>query len=528
MSNPSALGPLRSRNLPNTASPVGNRWAGDVVAHMGVELLATDAVVMGSTSTITGSLTTAQVGDVIFFTSGSLSKTQYSISEVSGTTITVAQDMAVAPTGGDTYNIYRFRPIVLNSSGAITATISGAVDTELPPAAALTDGESASTAVPEVGARMMGFNGTTWDRAQLAEVRTSDAGASAKGVITRLSAEDFARIGIVTETAPGTDTASSGLNGRLQRIAQRLTSILTALSDKTQFTKITDGTDTAEVEAAGTFNTGLANTTKGLTANARLHQIWDSTHPDNNGAGADGNYYAQNQDPNGNVCTNISSIRGHLLRFRDTAAAGFVSGGNPPPLPVGGYGNSSAPSAVTAGRAVDRWHDLNGRGAVFADAGAFADGALATLGLKADAKSTATDTTAVTIMQVLKQISASVQAPIAAKSRQTFTNAPKAFTATTSVTQITAADATYGYDICSITLENNSATDSEFILYADDGTTEVWRGTAKANDMRGISFPAGREVTQGAINKQWKGKTVTSVSSVYVTLQYVKTTAWAI
>lgn len=32
--------------------------------------------------------------------------------------------------------------------------------------------------------------------------------------------------GAVAETAPGTDTASSGLNGRLQRIAQRLTSLI--------------------------------------------------------------------------------------------------------------------------------------------------------------------------------------------------------------------------------------------------------------------------------------------------------------
>lgn len=32
--------------------------------------------------------------------------------------------------------------------------------------------------------------------------------------------------GVVTETAPATDTASSGLNGRLQRIAQRLTSLI--------------------------------------------------------------------------------------------------------------------------------------------------------------------------------------------------------------------------------------------------------------------------------------------------------------
>lgn len=36
-------------------------------------------------------------------------------------------------------------------------------------------------------------------------------------------------IGALTETAPATDTASSGLNGRLQRIAQRLTSIIALL-----------------------------------------------------------------------------------------------------------------------------------------------------------------------------------------------------------------------------------------------------------------------------------------------------------
>lgn len=44
--------------------------------------------------------------------------------------------------------------------------------------------------------------------------------------------------------------------------------------------------------------------------------------------------------------------------------------------------------------------------------GAFADGAINTIGSRADAKSTATDTTAVSLMQVTKQISASVQAPV--------------------------------------------------------------------------------------------------------------------
>ncbi len=49
-------------------------------------------------------------------------------------------------------------------------------------------------------------------------------------------------------------------------------------------------------------------------------------------------------------------------------------------------------------------------GGITAAASSFADGALVTLGAKADAKSTATDTTSVSVMQVLKQVSASVQA----------------------------------------------------------------------------------------------------------------------
>lgn len=49
--------------------------------------------------------------------------------------------------------------------------------------------------------------------------------------------------------------------------------------------------------------------------------------------------------------------------------------------------------------------------AITAAINSIADGAIVTLGAKADAKSTATDTTAVTIMQVLKEISALEQAP---------------------------------------------------------------------------------------------------------------------
>jgi hypothetical protein len=44
---------------------------------------------------------------------------------------------------------------------------------------------------------------------------------------SRLSESDFdTKVGALNESAPASDTASSGLNGRLQRIAQRLTSLL--------------------------------------------------------------------------------------------------------------------------------------------------------------------------------------------------------------------------------------------------------------------------------------------------------------
>lgn len=55
--------------------------------------------------------------------------------------------------------------------------------------------------------------------------------AAASSFAVTDSTEDIARMGIVTETAPATDTASSGLNGRLQRVAQNITALTTAVTD---------------------------------------------------------------------------------------------------------------------------------------------------------------------------------------------------------------------------------------------------------------------------------------------------------
>jgi hypothetical protein len=64
-------------------------------------------------------------------------------------------------------------------------------------------------------------------------------------------------LGAVTETAPATDTASSGLNGRLQRVAQRLTSLIslipTSLGPKTSAASfsVTLASDQSTVPVSG-------------------------------------------------------------------------------------------------------------------------------------------------------------------------------------------------------------------------------------------------------------------------------------
>lgn len=106
---------------------------------------------------------------------------------------------------------------------------------------------------------------TIADGADVAEGAVADAvvAAGAAGTISaklRRVTTDIASLltleGAVTEAAPATDTASSGLNGRLQRIAQRLTSLI-ALT-KTPATAITlltaratNGTDGAQAWLGG-------------------------------------------------------------------------------------------------------------------------------------------------------------------------------------------------------------------------------------------------------------------------------------
>lgn len=121
------------------------------------------------------------------------------------------------------------------SSGAVA---SGAFASGSIASGAIVDGANVALGATTDAAATQGSTGTISAklRTVTSQLNSIDAGIPAALGATTMSASmpvtistDDARIGIVTETAPASDTASSGLNGRLQRIAQNLTTVNTTL-----------------------------------------------------------------------------------------------------------------------------------------------------------------------------------------------------------------------------------------------------------------------------------------------------------
>jgi hypothetical protein len=100
------------------------------------------------------------------------------------------------------------------------------------------------------------------DQGTVPVLLTSDASgllATENTLAARLTQSDFdTKAGSLTETAPATDTASSGLNGRLQRIAQRITSLIASTLGFSVNAGNADATTLRVTTAAdGTLNTNL-------------------------------------------------------------------------------------------------------------------------------------------------------------------------------------------------------------------------------------------------------------------------------
>lgn len=109
---------------------------------------------------------------------------------------------------------------------------------------------------------------------------TAGAGVNGTGVARVTVATDDllnTNLGGVTESAPGTDTASSGLNGRLQRIAQRLTSLIgqipSALGRTTMTGSLSVTTASDDGLTGATNETAPASDTASAGLNGRLQRI---------------------------------------------------------------------------------------------------------------------------------------------------------------------------------------------------------------------------------------------------------------
>lgn len=116
----------------------------------------------------------------------------------------------------------------------------------------------------------------------------------------------------------------------------------------------------------------------------------------------------------------------------------------------------------------------------FAVQASVANGAIVTLGAMADDKSTATDTTAITLMQATKQISASVQASASYLSDLVTNNSLKRILSVGTTEDETEIKATAGV-LASYACTNNHASANAFIKFAQltaanttPGTSTVW------------------------------------------------------
>jgi len=151
------------------------------------------------------------------------------------------------------------------ASGSVPVVLTAAQLTTLTPVSGLTDTELRATAVPvslsgvstsakqDTLAGLIGevqaspTSNTLLDRVKalltgiVLSAGTSIIGKvgidqTTPGTTDSVTIKASVGIGSLTETAPTTDTASSGLNGRLQRIAQNLTSLITFFSPITTAT----------------------------------------------------------------------------------------------------------------------------------------------------------------------------------------------------------------------------------------------------------------------------------------------------
>lgn len=205
-------------------------------------------------------------------------------------------------------------------------------------------------------------------------------------------------------------------------------SLLSSVDSK--ITAVNTGSVTVSSSA---LPTGAATDTKQDTGNTTLTNIHSDTTSISSSAATTNTKLTSISTDTSSISTNVNTVALRtpaLGQAAMTASVPVVIASNQSAVPVtatnavatnlkaqaeayqgGSAVGSGNPLQVTLANTTANSTAVKVDGSAVTQPASIADGSLTTLGAKADAKSTATDTTSISAMSVLKQISASVQAP---------------------------------------------------------------------------------------------------------------------
>lgn len=274
-------------------------------------------------------------------------------------------------------------------------------------------------------------------------------------------------IGSLTETAPASDTASSGLNGRLQRIAQRLTSLIgllpTALGQTTMSASLPVTLASNQSALPITDNSGslTVDAPVGTPVFVRL----------SDGASAISTLPVSLASVPSHAVTNAGTFAVQAASAGDVAHDAVDSGN---PIKIGGQARTTNPTAVADADRVNAMFDKVGRH--------------------------------VTILGHVRELTGSQNTTITSSTAET--------------TIVTAGGAGVFNDIVKLVFTNSSATASTVTLKDSTGgtTRAVWRVLANS----ALDIPFFVPLAQGSANANWTLTCGTSVASIIVMAQFVK------
>lgn len=305
--------------------------------------------------------------------------------------------------------------------------------------------------------------------------------------IDPLSESDFdTKVGSLTETAPATDTASSGLNGRLQRIAQRLSSLIALLPSSLGAgggLKV-DGSGTA-LPVSGTVaatQSGTWTVQPGNTANTTAWKVDGSAVTQPVSAASlplpSGAATAAKQPALGTAgssSTDVITVQGIASGTPQPTAGDVahdaVDSGNP--VKIGGTARTSSPTAVADGDRVN---------ASFTKTG--------------------------------KMLTAYSPRELVTTQQTTITSS------TSETTVLTAGGAGVFLDVTGVIVTNTSATATKVTFKDATAGTTRFVLQVPATETRGFVVPVPH--VQASANNNWTATCGTSVASVEITMLAIK------